>query len=398
MSHTTRLRLVALLCLVVVACFCIPGALAFGAGNVPSFSYMEGKAFRHGDIEDILAEMAKKMGGGLLGRNSKFGGLDVKRVYFGNFLRDYSQAMDIAALEKLSKQTILNIVMVLAFLSMGYATQEFEVTSERLGVYLPTEHIDNPKGYGEGKNAKQFDERLRGPVDPRELEVDPRSGMKNYIANEQGSWDTSSALVRRTLIKCIQMGRQARHSGDEKTLFEAYRLLGQSLHTLEDFTAHSNWCELALNRLGHRQVFLHVGDNVKVRAPDGNMVAPLVTGTFGSADFMHSLLGEAQDHLSEASVSDLSKAVNQAKASGSNPLSDLMGMLGSVPGGTSSSVSRDAEQLSRGPSQDPNTMSPQEVYQNLFRILSFRDSVMMSIEKTIERYVCFHEPRICCTC
>lgn len=28
----------------------------------------------------------------------------------------------------------------------GYATHEFEVTVERLGVYLPTEHIDNPKG------------------------------------------------------------------------------------------------------------------------------------------------------------------------------------------------------------------------------------------------------------
>lgn len=35
--------------------------------------------------------------------------------------------MDIAALEKMSKQTILNLVMVLGFMAHGYATMEFEV-------------------------------------------------------------------------------------------------------------------------------------------------------------------------------------------------------------------------------------------------------------------------------
>ncbi|UZJ54049.1 hypothetical protein CBS101457_003369 [Exobasidium rhododendri] len=381
----TQSQALVLLILIVIAAASLPSAYAFGAGNVPSFSFMEGKAFRHGDLEDILTQLLKKTGGGLFGRGSKFGGLDVKRIYFGNWLRDYSQAMDIAALEKMAKQTILNLVMVLGFMAHGYATGEFEVTSERLGVYLPTEHIDNPKGYGEGKNAKSFDSRLRGPIDPRELEVDPRSGMKNYIANETGNWDTSSALVRRTVIQCITLGRQARRSGDEKQLYEAYRLLGQLLHTCEDLPAHSNWCELALYRLGHRQVFLHVGDNVKVRAPDGTSVTPLITGTFGGADFMHSLLGEAQDHLSEASVSDLNKAVSEAKSRGSNPVQDLLSLISNVPGGSSASMTRDAEALSRGPNQDPSTMSPQEVYKNLFAILSFRDGVMMWIEKTIEK-------------
>jgi len=55
-----------------------------------------------------------------------------------------------------------------------YVTNEFEVTQERLGCYLPTEHIDNPKGYAEGEDARQYDPRLRGPVDPRELEIDSR--------------------------------------------------------------------------------------------------------------------------------------------------------------------------------------------------------------------------------
>lgn len=40
----------------------------------------------------------------------------------------------------------------------------------------------------------------------------------------------------------------------------------------------------ALYKLGYTNVFLHVGDNVRVHSPRGEPVAPLVTGTFGSAD------------------------------------------------------------------------------------------------------------------
>ena len=42
------------------------------------------------------------------------------------------------------------------------------------GVYLPTEHIDNPKGYNDGKDARQVHPGLRPPVQQIELEVDPR--------------------------------------------------------------------------------------------------------------------------------------------------------------------------------------------------------------------------------
>jgi len=173
---------------------------------------------------------------------------------------------------------------------------------------LTLKFSDNPKGYGDGEDARKYHPKLRGPVDPQELDIDPTTGMKNYIANEKGTWDTSKALVRRTLEKCIEIGRKARSSGRKEDEYEAFRLLGQSLHTLEDFPAHSNFCELALVSLGHEQVFTHVGDAVRIQAPGGKMVAPIVTGTtvqpaniwilliyasgtFGSSDFIHSLLG-----------------------------------------------------------------------------------------------------------
>lgn len=80
--------------------------------------------------------------------------------------------------------------------------------------------------------------------------------MKNYIANgtdrspatfpmltrcvENGSWDTSKALVRRTLERCIQLGRQARSGGNKVDTYESYRLLGQAVCILDigDYAAH----------------------------------------------------------------------------------------------------------------------------------------------------------------
>ncbi|ORX39730.1 putative heterokaryon incompatibility protein HET-C [Kockovaella imperatae] len=381
------------LLLVIVGLSFAPRVAAFGAGNIPSYAYLEDKAFRHGDIEDVIATLFKAAGGGFLSRGTKFTPLDVKRVYFGNWLRDYSQAVDVGALKKVPLQTIMNICMVLGFLAHGYATGEFEVTEERLGAYLPTEHIDNPKGYAEGEDARQYDRRLRPPVEAVELEIDLQSGMKRYIADESGHWDTSKALVRRTLVECINMGRQYRQSGDKAHAYQAFQLLGRALHTLEDFTAHSNFCELVLISMGHNNIFPHVGQNVKIKAPNGKMVYPLVTGTFGGADFIHSLLGEATDHLSEASVSDLTKTMKNARSvseGNSASASALRSMFLDLPGGAGDSLSRDMDGITgmragQPGGLDPSQMSPQELHATLWKILSFRDSVMKRIENTIDR-------------
>src|SRR5579871_4410578 len=188
-----------------------------------------------------------------------------------------------------------------------------KVTVDRLGVYRPEEHIDNPKDYADNVDARQYDRRLRGPVDRRELEVDPRTGMKNYIANEQGGWATSTRYIRESLLAAIQTKRNAR---DDDGVYEALRLLGQALHTLEDLSAHSNWVELALIEMGHRDIFPHVGEQTAIQL-GGKRIYPLVTGTFGGMDFIHSLLGEATDHLSQTQISDVNSAVTNAAASGS---------------------------------------------------------------------------------
>jgi hypothetical protein len=213
---------------------------AFGAGNIPSIAQVEGLNFRHGgitqhaysvlvmnpanfssDIEDMLKTIAFIKG-------HKWTSMMVKRVYFGNWLRDYSQAVDVGSLKGVSAPTIRILVWVLSFLSFGYATEEFEVTEERLGVYRPEEHIDNPKDYADNMDARKYDKRLRGPVQQIELDVDPNTGMKNYIANEQGGWATSSAYVKFSMSRSIHFGRLytngSGHSrGKEADLCEALR-------------------------------------------------------------------------------------------------------------------------------------------------------------------------------
>jgi hypothetical protein len=119
-----------LLFLLTVVVFLSSPVSAFGAGNIASLSKIEGKNWRHGDIEDMLKTVAFL-------RGHKWTSMMVKRVYFGNWLRDYSQAVDVGTLKGVQAGTIRILVWVLAFMSFGYATGEFEVTDERLGTYRP---------------------------------------------------------------------------------------------------------------------------------------------------------------------------------------------------------------------------------------------------------------------
>ncbi|KAJ5980738.1 hypothetical protein N7481_008036 [Penicillium waksmanii] len=401
--------------LVVCLLLLLPQVHAFGAGNIASISAVEGKNWRHGDIEDVLKTVAFIHG-------HKWTSTMVKRVYFGNWLRDYSQAMDVGTLKNLQAETIRVLVWVLSFLSFGYATGEFEVTSDRLGVYRPEEHIDNPKDYADNEDARQFDKRLRPPVRNVELEIDPETGMKNYIANERGDWATSAAYVKFSLSRSIHYGRMYTNGGNskgkEEDLCEALRCLGQGLHTLEDFAAHTNYCELVLREMGMHNVFPHTGTATQCNVR-GHHVFPLVTGTFGMVDFFHSVLGEATDHFTQSEVNEMDLALGDAEnnSQSNNSLNSLTGLLGKIPG------TRDLPEASVRHTGDPQSFSgvayglrrdwgglvlrhlslhlvalaqvqvsvvcristPQETVSKIYPILAFRDKVVRKLNSIIEK-------------
>ncbi|KAJ0124272.1 hypothetical protein J7T55_005610 [Diaporthe amygdali] len=306
MPSTSSLLILLLICLV----FASPVA-AFGAGEVPPASEFKGYVWRHGDLAEVLKFLPTSFITGY-----RFTKLQRKQIYFGNWLRDFSQVIDTTCLENVPEPILRAIVSVMAFMEFGFATDEFDVTRERLGCYTHVEHIDNPCGYPD--DAKKIDARLRGPVDPKELAIDPETGMKNYIANSGKGWVTSADYLREQLLGCIELGRKGRAQHETDARKDAFRRLGAALHTLEDFSAHSNFIELCLHELGEDKIFPFVGDACRVTVPDGaragKEVAPLTTGTFGMLDIFHSLLGEADDKAvlqSKGSLGELASKLNR---------------------------------------------------------------------------------------
>ncbi|PTB37503.1 hypothetical protein M441DRAFT_199847 [Trichoderma asperellum CBS 433.97] len=384
-----------LLGLVLLVCLVQPAA-AFGAGNIASISKVEGQNWRHGDIEDALLTlaMAHAIKGG-----QKFNKRTVSRVYFGNWLRDYSQAIDVATVKMVSAEAIRLLLCVLGFMSFGYGSGEFEVTAERLGCYRPEDHIDNPKGYAEGEDARDYDPRLRGPIDEEtELAIDPETGMKNYIANERVGIMTSARHVRLLFGRCIELAREYKHSGSKPDLYEALRLMGTGLHCLEDFFAHSNYTELALIEMGERGVFPHVGRNTQIQLEGArHSVYPIVTGTFGGVDFLHSVTGEVSDKLTQNEIDELEGALNEGKMGDTSLLQNLLSKLppGILPGGNHGEK-LDEIQSNAAAAQEQNepvspkdteefTMYVKNIYRSIMPAIEFHDSIMKSISSAVER-------------
>lgn len=102
--------------------------------------------------------------------------------------------------------------------------------------------------------------------------------------------------------------------------------------------------------------------------------------------------------MSEASVTDLSKEFDKARSiqqrsgpggAGADPSTILRDLFFSMPGGSGSEMAREMDSVERiraGPQQGgkrPEDMNPQELHAVIWQVLTFRDSVMKKVEKTI---------------
>jgi Heterokaryon incompatibility protein Het-C len=233
----------------------------------------------------------------------------------------------------------------------------------------------------------------------RELAIDEQTGLKNYIANERAGIDTSAGLVRSVFGRCIELGRRYTRSKNKDDLYEALRLLGTASHCLEDFSAHSNYTELALIELGERDIFPHVGRRTQVRLRELRQpVFPLVTGTFGPTDFLHSVMGEFDDKATQSEIEELENTMNQAQ-NNQGDTSMLQDLLGKVPdgmfGGENEAQKADNLKQNAQAHRMQNTrISPREpeewlsylndVQKQIYPVLEWHDEVMKSITETID--------------
>ncbi len=148
----------------------------------------------------------------------------------------------------------------------------FRVTQARLGLYRSEEHIDNPHGL-ETSTFPGFD---RKPT-AQQVAIDPVHQRANYIAGRLNRPAKSAVeYMREELAAAVREGPTP----------EGRRRFGQALHVLEDFYAHSNFCELALRSVGKTSVEPWT---VSVTA-GGRTFFPLVTGCFGGIDTAASIL------------------------------------------------------------------------------------------------------------
>ncbi|KAF3940994.1 hypothetical protein ABW19_dt0209592 [Dactylella cylindrospora] len=384
----------ALLGLVLLLLFARP-THAFGAGNIASISKIEGQNWRHGDLEDtLLTIVLAKVAGG-----KKFDKLNVARVYFGNWLRDYSQAVDVGTVKSVSAEAIRLLLSVLGFLTFGYGSGEFEVTSDRLGCYRPEDHIDNPKDYAENEDARQYDKRLRAPIDEKvELGIDNSTGMKNYISNERINIMSSGKHVRSLFTKCIELGRKYGREKNKADYCEALRLLGTALHCLEDFLAHSNYTELALIELGEENIFAHVGGNTKRKLGGASgPVYPLVTGTFGGVDFLHSVTGEVSDKLTQNEIEELEGTLEHAEKNGDSIIETILNLIPDGIFGDKGDKGTKMHEIqdNANNSQLANTqISPrepeeytryvQEIFKTIMPAIEFHDELLKGISEAIQ--------------
>jgi hypothetical protein len=275
------------------------------------------------------------------------------------------------------------------------------VTRDRLGCYRPEEHIDNPKDYADNLDARQYDRRLRAPVDERrELAIDQRTGLKHYIATEDIGITTSAGLVRELYGKAIELGRRYARSERKEDLYEAFRLLGTANHCLEDYAAHSNYVELALHELGERDVFPHVGRRTQIELPGARQpVFPIITGTFGGVDFLHSVMGELSDKTTQSEIQELEGTISGAENNQADT-SLLQDLLNKVPdglfGGKDEAGKADELKMNAQAAQMQNThISPREpeewaqmiddMFKQIYPIIEWHDEIMLSINEAIEK-------------
>lgn len=164
-----------------------------------------------------------------------------------------------------------------------------------------------------------------------------------------------------------------------------------------DFLAHSNYVELALIELGEENVFPHVGRDTKLSIEGArDEVYPIVTGTFGGVDFLHSVTGEVADKLTQSELEDLEGTLKENRNKDTSYLRDLLdkipdGVLGSDKKSKVDEIQQNA-QASQLQNTSVSPRDPEEftqyisnVFANIRPAIEFHDDILQTISRAVEK-------------
>lgn len=281
-----------------------------------------GAAFAHGDIE-FEALVAKDL----------YEPLDVLKIYYGNWLRDFSQIIvgftvrgtnvainaqknkvvkELSPM-KLSHEAWVELIKILAIREFVFeplkeqaekdkkiVVDDYKILEEKfnknfggltkdiLGIYRPEEHIDNPykledeskltddKGNRISFKYKGKDKYLYGGDKGDSWKIDKTKNMSNFFwQNLSDDRPSSVKYMKEQLISAVK----------NKNKPEGFRDLGAALHVLEDYFSHTNFVELSLRRLGV-DAYPWVSD---YKSKKSFVEIPVVSGRFLTDDTMASV-------------------------------------------------------------------------------------------------------------
>mgnify|MGYP000691614571 CR=1 FL=1 len=240
---------------------------------------------------------------------------EASAVYFGNWMRDVNQVFVPFVKGIVQNDDLLfSLVDYIAVTKFGR-----QLTPEQFGYYIPAEHLDNPAGLVSkddllpqqpniptGNASGKAPPRPEKFVTPQEP-VSPDSTVRGaplFAVDQSGViayLRRSNLHIERRLELAAQLGRTP----------EGLLHFGAALHALEDLYSHSNWVEIAVNRVlsdqpdllpelkgPERQVF-NFSQTIALPETDKAPRPVLLTGSFTSADTLISITSEVVNFLNK---------------------------------------------------------------------------------------------------
>lgn len=285
------------------------------------------------------------------------------QIYFGNWLRDFSQLNGSGS--PLSQPDFLSLFTVIQVL--GWGEYNREVKPDELGTYVPSEHLDNPSAGG-----LQVDPDKRTVEDPeiqalsRFPEGDPRrkpfddafaklspDQQAAYRSEEARRAEITEASRKSGLPEYIERGKM--HAKDKlKTAIEkgrnptGFQQMGDALHAVEDYFSHSNFVDVAIWTLHNEGVtaaapyvksmveHMHGTNPALVGGTGANGQPQILTGTYspGHNDWVSRIeLLKAQLHSGEFAKAFIIGLIRMGKVKIGDIAEALGGSVGSTAGG-----------------------------------------------------------------
>ncbi|ASK29656.1 hypothetical protein CEY12_05855 [Chryseobacterium sp. T16E-39] len=308
----------------------------YGAGR--NRKHNKNAAFAHGDIE-FEALVSKEL----------YTEDQVRKIYFGNWLRDFSQVIvkitvrgTNAAIKaqknkvikevspmQLSHEGWVQLIKILAIREFvfdplkdsgknpadDYKTLEEKfnkefggLTKDILGIYRPEEHIDNPYGLADESDATDDkgkvisfmydgtgrEKKLYAGDNGQSWKIDATKNMSSFFWKDFPERPSSVSYVK----------EQLKLAASKRGTPEGFRHLGGALHVLEDYFSHTNFVEISLRRLG-----VDAYPWVSYYKGKPYTEIPVVSGRFLTDDTMASVGPKMGDLLFDPTIKEYKRRV-----------------------------------------------------------------------------------------